>query len=205
MLEHDDDLSLGEYGPLVRMEVLDVSKGHLQGNQFYVLLAEKEGEYKRKLTVMVGAAEAQAILVKLRRIEGPRPTMPDLMCRVLMQTGIGIKEVTIDRVEDGIYYSHIDFYTPDQGIVRIESRLSDALALALRVDAPVFCLEKVLREQSIKEKGDGVISIPITSVGINVLREALKSAVNEENFEIAARLRDEIARREQLGKQDDNN
>lgn len=205
MLEYNDSYP-DEYYKAVKMEVTDVSQGMPGSNRYFVILTEQDGELNRRLSVMVGAAEAQAILVRLRKVDAPRPTMPDLFVRTLTEMCVFVEEVYIDRVEDGVYHSCITFHnTSTEKRYTIDSRLSDALALALRFDAPVYCSGKVLCEEHFREQGNGIISVPITSVGLSVLREALERAVGEENFEMAARLRDEIARRELSGQSGEDN
>jgi bifunctional DNase/RNase len=109
--------------------------------------------------------------------------------------GIVLREVYIYKVLDGVYYSLLEL--EQDGVVQhVDVRTSDAIALALRFDAPVYTSEALLAREHIFEDGHGAISIPVSSVDIDVLREALSRAIREEKYELAAQLRDEISRRE---------
>lgn len=176
----------------VELKVQDVSQGTMTGNPYLVILKETGG--CRKLSVMVGAMEAQAILVAMRGVMLPRPLLHDVMTYALESYDIELKEVFIFKVEDGVYYSTL-VLEQDGNTQRIEARTSDAIAMALRLKAPIYTHASLIEREHIYDDGNGSISIPISSVSLNVLHEALKRAIREENYELAAQLRDEIARR----------
>ena len=177
----------------VLMKVLDITQGTSGKTPYFLLLGEVGG--MRKLSVMVGPFEAQAILVSMRGVKVGRPLMPDVYLQSMQAFGIVLREVYIYKVLDGVYYSLLEL--EQDGVVQhVDVRTSDAIALALRFDAPVYTSEALLAREHIFEDGHGAISIPVSSVDIDVLREALSRAIREEKYELAAQLRDEISRRE---------
>ena len=176
----------------VKLEVQDVSQGTMAHNPFIMMLREVGG--KRKLSVMVGSMEAQAILVSLRGVKVLRPLSHDLFISLLDAYDMSLREVLIYKVVDGVYYSLLIVEREGQ-LEEIDARTSDAVALALRCKAPIYTWESLLEREHIYEDGTGAISIPVSSVNVEMLREALDKAVSEENYELAAQLRDEIARR----------
>lgn len=178
----------------VLMKVSDVTQGVSGKNPFFLMLCEAAG--RRKLSVMVGPFEAQSILVVMRGVKVPRPMLPDVYVQSMQAFGITLREVYIYKVLDGVYYSLLELEHEDGQVHHVDARTSDAIALAMRVGAPIYTSESLLAREHIFEDGSGSISIPVSSVGIDVLREALSRAIREENYELAAQLRDEISRRE---------
>ena len=85
--------------------------------------------------------------------------------------------------------------------IKIDSRTSDAVALALRYKCPIYTTAQIMDEEHLREESDSSFSVTVNMVGISVLKEALTKAIAEENYEQASRLRDEIRRREELKKQ----
>ena len=177
----------------VLMKVLDVTQGTSGKSPFFLMLSEAAGI--RKLSVMVGPFEAQSILVVMRGVKVPRPLLSDVYLQSMQSFGIVLREVYIYKVLDGVYYSMLEL-EQDGHLQHIDVRTSDAIALALRFGAPIYTSESLLAREHVFEDGHGSISIPVSSVNIEVLREALSRAIQEENYELAAQLRDEISRRE---------
>lgn len=177
----------------VLMKVLDVTQGVSGKNPFFLMLCEASG--RRKLSIMVGPFEAQSILVVMRGVKVERPLLPDVFIQSMQSFDIMLNEVYIYKVLDGVYYSMLEF-EQNGHVQHVDVRTSDAIALALRWGAPIYTSENLLAREHIFEDGHGSISIPVSSVDIEVLREALTRAIREEKYELAAQLRDEIARRE---------
>ena len=177
----------------VLLTVEDVTQGTTGKNPFFLMLREKNGI--RKLSVMIGPFEAQSILVIMRNVQVARPLMVDVYMHSMQTFGIKLREVYIHKVVDGIYYSALEL--EQEGVINhVDVRTSDGIALALRFGAPIYTSERLLSKEHVFEDGHGGISIPVSSVGIEVLQEALTRAIRDENYELAAQLRDEIARRE---------
>ena len=173
----------------VLMKVLDVTQGTSGKSPFFLMLSEAAGI--RKLSVMVGPFEAQSILVVMRGVKVPRPLLSDVYLQSMQSFGIVLREVYIYKVLDGVYYSMLEL-EQDGHVQHIDVRTSDAIALALRFGAPIYTSESLLAREHVFEDGHGSISIPVSSVNIEVLREALSRAIQDENYELAAKLHKEI-------------
>ena len=184
---------------IVELKVADLSNSLAQANAYALLLQEKDG--KRRLPVIIGSVEAQAIAFKLKNFNAPRPFTHDLFVSLAGEFGARLKEVLIYKVVEGVFYSYLFFESKDRTF-RLDARTSDAVALALRFDCPIYATEEILRSESIRAEEGGAFSVPITVVGIPVLKEALAKAVAEENYELASQLRDEIRKREGQERQD---
>jgi bifunctional DNase/RNase len=102
-----------------------------------------------------------------------------------------LKHVIIDRIDDGTFYSVL-YYTRGDENAYVDSRTSDAIAIALRAGAPIFIHEELLNRMCIRDEQNGAISIPITAADENTLRTAMENAVKEENYELAMKLKEEI-------------
>jgi bifunctional DNase/RNase len=135
---------------MVEMKLIGV-RVELPGNQPIVLLKESEGE--RYLPIWVGTAEATAIAFALQGVVTARPMTHDLMKNILEELGVGVERIEITELREGTFYASIQMArngTPFQ----ISSRPSDAIALAVRVDVPIFANEEVLTEASIVIRED---------------------------------------------------
>lgn len=180
----------------VELKVQDVTQGTMGGKPFFLMLREVDGD--RKLSVMIGATEAQAILVAMRGVQVPRPLLYDVYISTLDTFGISLREVLIYKVVDGVYYASL-VLEGNEAFEHLDVRTSDAVALALRYHSPIYTVEALMAREHIYEDSNGAISIPVSSVDVSVLKEALERAVKDENYELAAQLRDEIARRADKG------
>ena len=168
---------------------------------YAVLLEEKEGG--RSLPIIVGSAEAQAIALYLEEVNMPRPMTHDLLVNVLENMDGEISRVLIARISNGTFYAEIEVSSPHSGEMIIDSRPSDAIAIALRSRAPIYISDDIMDSASIdnyikeSEVTEAVTSkdlsyeIPEETV-LDNLNEALEKAVSEEEYEMAARLRDRI-------------
>lgn len=175
------------------LKVVDISNSLAQANAYALLLQEVEG--KRQLPVIIGSIEAQAIAFKLKGLKPPRPFTHDLFVSFAEMFRVELKEILIYKAIEGVFYSYL-FFEQEGDIYRLDSRTSDAIALALRFDCPIYTTEAILETESIRPEEGGAFSVPIAAVGIPVLKEALKKAIADENYELASQLRDEIRRRE---------
>jgi len=157
-------------------------------NRFVVIL--KDDTYKRWLPIVVGPAEAQAIALQLEKVIPPRPMTHDLMRNLMESLKASISRVIVSDLKENTYYATIDIRrNGTQSFV--DARPSDAIALALRASAPIFVEEKVMRKAAIN--GDMASVQPDDAEDkIKTLNIKLQEAVNEERYEDAARIRDEI-------------
>jgi len=167
---------------------------------YAVLLKEAMGE--RFLPVIVGSFEAQSIALALEEVQMPRPMTHDLFCTILEDLSVEVSEVVISELLEGTFYSKISLVS-QRGTTDVDARPSDAIALALRVGAPIYASESVMEEASVQE----VVEQPTSpmaatssdSIGrqapeeyLERLQEQLDRAVMEENYEKAAEIRDKI-------------
>lgn len=179
----------------VELQVIDITESQNQVGAYALILNEKEGN--RQIPIIIGAAEAQATAICLKDVKTPRPLTHDLFHTCIDVLGAKLLRVLIYRVEEGVFSSYI-YLKQENNIIRIDARTSDAVALALRANAPVFIYEAILAEECIKtcckpSNDDIVETIDMTQkVNDKALEKALQKAIKEENYELAACLRDEL-------------
>lgn len=203
---------------LVKLAIKGISYSQTQNGAYALILNEVDGE--RKLPIVIGAFEAQSIAIALEKeIKPPRPLTHDLFKNFADRFDIVVKQVIIHKLVDGVFYSSI-ICERDKIEEIIDARTSDAIALALRFNAPIFTYKNILDKAGIYLKGstgetessenDGVLSAPetfgleneVTSAGsfsnksISELYELLNEAVQNEDYEKAAKIRDEISKKE---------
>ena len=160
-------------------------------NRFVVIL--RDDSNKRWLPIVVGSAEAQGIALQLESIDPPRPLTHDLMKNLLETMKIKITRIIVNDLRENTYYAIIDLN--DNGSKKeVDARPSDAIALALRTEAPIFVEEEVMKKASIRESGESEELIEEVSPmqRLEKLNLDLDQAVQEERFEEAAKIRDEI-------------
>ena len=173
---------------------------------FAVLLKEKEGE--RHLQILVDSVQAQAIALYLESVNMPRPMTHDVLANVLENLDGEINRVSIARINKGTFFAEIEIYSPHSGEMIIDSRPSDAIAIALRTLAPIYISDEVMEAACIDnietatETSNVVQSNDLSQeqsdeLVLDNLNEALEKAIVDEEYELAARLRDRI---KQLGK-----
>ncbi|WP_350285044.1 bifunctional nuclease family protein [uncultured Croceitalea sp.] len=205
---------------LVRLKIKGISYSQTQNGAYALILNEVEGD--RKLPIVIGAFEAQSIAIALEKeIKPPRPLTHDLFKNFSDRYGIIVKQVIIHKLVDGVFYSSIICERENVEEI-IDARTSDAIALALRFDAPIFTYKTILDKAGIflkfssKEKDedsdDSIVvdeilqeseTVEIESgVGdgyremtLDELHKELDKAVANEDYEKAAKLRDEISKR----------
>lgn len=176
----------------IELEVKGIMNRFSSEMFFVLLLKEKDGV--RSIPVLIGLLEAQAIAIKLKDMKVPRPTIYDLFLNSSKMFDAYLKEVLIYKIEDGLFYSYLIF-DKDGGEIYLDSRTSDAVALAMRGGVPIMIYEDLVEQHATRDEGDGSFSISITTASVEVLRKALTKAIEEEKYELAAQLRDEINKR----------
>ena len=169
---------------------------------YAVLLQEKDSN--RSLPIIVGSNEAQAIALYLEGVDMPRPMTHDLLINVLDLLESDIKQVTIARMKNGTFFAEIEVLNSQVGDIMIDSRPSDAIAVALRTMTPIYVSDEVMERAGIDNFSTGSeIAETVSSdellketadegSAIENLAEALEKAISEEEYEVAARLRDRI-------------
>ena len=197
---------------LVKLTIKGISYSQTQNGAYALILSELEGE--RKLPIVIGAFEAQSIAIALEQeIKPPRPLTHDLFKNFSIRFDIIVKQVIIHKLVDGVFYSSI-ICERDKIEEVIDSRTSDAIALALRFNAPIFTYENILTKAGVilkventEDDGNTVLKEIIqedTTVNkkdyknktTEELQKLLKIAVLKENYENAALIRDEISKRQ---------
>lgn len=195
---------------LIQLTIKGISYSQTQNGAYALILNEMNGE--RKLPIVIGAFEAQSIAIALEKdIIPPRPLTHDLFKNFADIFRISIVEVIIHKLVDGVFYSSIVCRSNDKEEV-IDARTSDAIALALRFRAPIYTHKTILEKAGIylkstdKEDEEEVEEAPIDDVtlgksdyskmNIKELNQLLEDAVKNENYEIAAKIRDEISKRQ---------
>ena len=196
---------------LIQLLINGISYSQTQNGAYALILSEIEGE--RKLPIVIGTNEAQSIAIAIEKeIKPPRPLTHDLFKNFFVRFDIKIKQVIIHKLVDGVFYSSV--ICERDGIEEIiDSRSSDAIALAIRFEAPIYTYENILEkagvvikvEKEIDEKSllkelfsdenSEVENSDLKEKTTKELEELLKIAVQNENYESAAKIRDEISNR----------
>jgi len=158
-------------------------------NRFVVIL--KDSTYKRWLPIVVGPAEAQAIALQLEKIAPPRPMTHDLMKELLESIAVGVARVVVTDLKENTYYAIIDV-RQNGSQHQVDARPSDAIALALRMKAPIFVEEDVMKKASISDDLEDLDLEENQEEELLNLNQELQKAVREERYEDAARIRDHI-------------
>lgn len=179
----------------IELKIHGMSTTLQPADAYALVLEEVEGE-GRKLPIIIGHLEAQAIKVAMVQYRAPRPLTHDLFLSLAGQLGAQLKKVQIYRVKDGVFYSYL-FLEKDGEEIQIDSRTSDAIALALRSGCPIFIFREIMDKEYLRDMGNGAFSVTINMISLDMLKEALQKAVENENYEQASKLRDEIKRREE--------
>ena len=181
---------------MVELVVSDIMSKVSDHRAHVLVLQEKEG--LRKIIVALGMLEAQAIAFALRKVDVGRPLTHDLFGSLAKAFDIELQHVFIDRIDDGTFYSVL-YYKRGEDFVGVDSRTSDAIAIALKAEVPIFIREELLNRMCIRDERNGAISIPITAADENTLRAAMENAVKEENYELAMKLKEELDSRHHNG------
>lgn len=192
----------------IELDIVALSHSVTQSHNYAVVLGEQGGS--RRLPIVIGSFEAQAIAVAMERMTPNRPLTHDLFKNTLETFNIELKEVVINNLLDGIFYARL-ICIKDGEIIEVDSRTSDALAMAVRFDCPIYTYEfildaagVVLEDEGGEEQGSGATAeadVPekkasLSSYSVEALRKMLDEVLNEENYERAAEIRDEIDRRQ---------
>ena len=178
----------------IELKIHDMSTTLHPADAYALVLEEVDGE--RKLPIIIGRQEAQAIKVMMVKFVPPRPLTHDLFPTLTAHLGVVLKKILIYKAKDGVFYSYL-YFDKDGEEIRIDSRTSDAVALALRYKCPMYTTEEIMEREHLHDLGEGKFSVPITSVSMQMLEEALQMAIDNEEYEQASHLRDEIRKRKE--------
>ena len=185
----------------IKLEVKGLSYSQSQTGAYALILSEVDGN--RKLPIIIGSFEAQSIALELEKMHPTRPLTHDLFKDFALMFGIYISEVIIHKFQEGVFYSKI-IATNGEVVKEIDSRTSDAVALALRFNCPIFTYESILKETGISfdeeketkaKKKTEAESNEFSNYNDDELQELLQTAVENEEYEKASQIRDEINKR----------
>jgi hypothetical protein len=191
----------------IKLNILGLSVSQTQSGAYALVLAEEDGD--RRIPIIIGPVEAQAIAIQMEGLKPPRPLTHDLIRNIALAFEISLLEVIIHKLEEGIFFSEL-LCEMEGKEVRIDSRTSDAIALALRFRCPIYTTEEILKKAGIilemneehiskpSENETGPPKYPKTAYEkytMPDLEAALSEAIQQEDYEKASLIRDEIKRR----------
>lgn len=180
------------------MDILGLSTSPSSGGAYALILSETGGN--RRLPIIIGTFEAQAIALELESIKPPRPMTHDLLKNLVLSFNSDVNKVLINDLNEGTFFAQIH-YKKDNEEVELDARPSDAIALAIRFGAPIYVNKKVLDEAGIvteetsaghKTSAAGQKEQSKELTKLEELEQELQMAIDTENYEKAAKLRDQL-------------
>lgn len=192
----------------VKLDILGLSYSQTQTGAYALVLGEEDG--KRRLPIIIGNFEAQAIAIELEDMKPSRPLTHDIFKTFADTFHIKVIEVVVYKLLEGIFYAKLICQKEGEDVIELDTRTSDAIALAVRFKCPIYTYEKIMSsagiilEEDDIEKAETTEAEPqearkqdagISSMTDEELQVELEKAINEENYERASVVRDEINRR----------
>ena len=183
---------------MIPLEIQSISTSFSTRNGYSVVLKEIGGS--RKLQIIVGGAEAQAMAISSEKIITTRPLTHHFIQMILNDFEIGLKHILIYKYEDGVYYAHAVLEDNFGHIKYIDCRPSDAICLALKMEKPILAVEEVFEDiqQSYADKIEPAKSVSnqnLPQIETSRLKSMLKDAIAKEDYELAAKIQEELNRR----------
>lgn len=182
----------------VQVDILGLSTSPSSGGAYALILKEVSGP--RRLPIIIGAFEAQSIALEMEGIKPPRPLTHDLLKNVMDTLGVSLNDVFINELRDGTFYAKLSLDSQE-----IDSRPSDAIALAVRYGVPIYVSEKVMEEAAFVPENEEAEKQPTAAPPepdqeqpkpkqskLEQLQQQLLEAIAKEEYEKAAKIRDEI-------------
>ena len=187
----------------IKLEILGLSSSQSQSGSFALVLGETEGN--RRLPIIIGMFEAQAIAIEIEKIIPNRPMTHDLFKSFAHSFDYKVEEIIISDLKEGVFFAKIVCSNGGNSI-DIDARPSDAIAIGLRFEAPIFTHEAILAEAGIvltdenddditELKGDIAKTDELQDQSVDSLKELLNEAIENEDYERAAKIRDELGKR----------
>jgi uncharacterized protein len=193
----------------IELEILGLTSNHSQSGSFTLVMGEVGGT--RRLPIVIGMFEAQAIAIEIEKIIPNRPMTHDLFKSFATNFNFKIDHILISDMREGVFYAKIICRNGSKTI-EIDSRPSDAIAIAVRFDSPVFCVSKVMEEAGLesndeeerkqedtkaasRKSSSSKGSDALKDFSLDKLNQMLEKAIHDEDYERAARIRDEINKR----------
>lgn len=204
---------------MVKMELVGITYNQIESGVYAIILQESEGE--RRIPIIVGFPEAQSIECKLQGLITQRPLTHDLMVSILDTFGMKINRVQIYRMPDGVFAADIVIIDRDNCMLKVDARSSDAIALAIRVGAPIYADRKLVDECGFvpgekprsrvkhrssanpkRNEAEVTIKQPTTneysSLSTPELEQLMQKAAENEDYEKAAKLKKELEQRNKI-------
>jgi bifunctional DNase/RNase len=182
-----------------KLKILGITFNQVQTGAYALILAEERGN--RRIPIIIGTPEAQSIAIFLENLHPPRPLTHDLFVSFIQLMNITLKEINIYKYEEGVFHSELIFNDGVKDIF-LDSRTSDAIALALRANAPIYIANSIMKDVAIEiEDGDMNNSpeqsaqkqtITLSNLNPEKLQNLLNEAIVTENYEKASYIRDLI-------------
>ena len=180
----------------VKLNVLGITYSQVQTGAYALVLSEEGGHYR--IPVVIGVAEAQSIAIKIENIIPPRPLSHDLIVGLSHAYGINLDEVFLYKFENGVFLSELRFSSEDRS-ENIDSRTSDAIALALRTGAPIYTTREILEKTgfisdkldatSTKKQEETPKEVNLKKFAVEELEKMLAKCVEREEYEQAAEIK----------------
>ena len=193
----------------VKLKVVGISYSQIRSGAYALILAEEDGLYH--IPIVIGASEAQSIAIKMEHINMPRPMTHDLIVSISNAFGIVLKEVFIYKFEDGIFSSELTFDDGERQII-IDSRTSDAIAIAMRTNTPIYTTQEIINEtgflldvsndnsytleKDVEKSGHQKLNLE--NLAIEELEKILNQHIELEEYEEAAKISELIKRKRKL-------
>jgi bifunctional DNase/RNase len=193
----------------IKLDIVGLSYSQTQSGAYALVLGEISG--RRRLPIIIGSFEAQAIAIEIEKMTPSRPLTHDLFKSFAQSYHISVQEIIIYNLVDGIFYSKL-ICSDGKKAVEIDARTSDAIAVAVRFDCPIYTYEFILSTAGIVIEGNDFVYLEninetseektptgpaggYNSLSIDELKTRLQEALAEESYEKAAKIRDELNRR----------
>ena len=199
----------------IKLEILGLSSSQSQSGSFALVLGEVDGD--RRLPIIIGMFEAQAIAIEIEKVRPSRPMTHDLFRAIGNELGFSVEEIIISNLKEGVFFAQI-MITDGIKHIAVDARPSDAIAIGLRFDASIYTYDHILAEAGISvedsdedlEEAEGGEPEELTAgeepaakkpstdlkvLSLDKLNEMLKEAIEHEDYEKAARIRDELNKR----------
>jgi uncharacterized protein len=203
----------------IKLEVVGLTFSQTQTGAYAMVLGEVDG--KRRLPIIIGGYEAQAIAVEMENMQPTRPLTHDLFRNFAVEFGIHIDEVIIYNLKEGVFFSKL-ICTSNDETKEIDARTSDAIAMAVRFNCPIYTYDFILsgagvvmdegaddESRPVKSKKEQTEATSVSSgaeaeystLSVDELKESLMRAIDDEAYETASKIRDELNRRKQSKQQ----
>ena len=191
----------------IKLEITGIAYSQTQSGAYALVLSETGG--KRQLPIIIGGFEAQAIAIELEKMTPTRPLTHDLFKQLASNFEIEVKEVVIYNLQEGIFYSKL-VCERDGQIQDIDARTSDAIAIGVRFNCPIYTFEHILASAGIaqdetdsddhdldfsEDESDAVAEEAYKQLSVQELEDQLSQAIENEDYELASKIRDEINKR----------